>query len=757
MRFLHLEDNPADAQLVREFLLAEWPDCEVVATDNRGGFAEQLESGGAFEIILSDFNLGAFDGLEALALSRRLAPRTPFIFLSGTIGEDRAIAAVRAGAHDYVLKERIKQLVPAIRRALRDREELARRREAEEAQRRFVALLEHTPDLVGLAALNGHLFYLNRAGRRMLRLPENTDPGLFTIEDFHPPEVMRMIQQQALAEAVRHGTWSGETTLLTRDGTLVPVSQVIIAHKSADDTPEFYSTVIRDISAAKVAERRIREQADLINKARDAIVVSDLAGRITLWNQGAERIFGWSEEEVRGRRWAELFGEAGSAAESRTDDSRSDAEVRSKDGRRLVIDRRLTVIRDEAGKPVSHLSICTDITERKQLEDQFLRAQRLESIGMLAAGIAHDLNNVLAPILMAAPMLRERTTHPGDLKLIAAMEKSAERGAGLVRQILGFAQGAGGEHRPLQIKHLIREIADVIGETFPKNIRLATHCPNDLWLIKANPTQIHQVILNLSVNARDAMPAGGDLRLSASNALLDEAAAVALEGGRAGAYVRLEVADTGTGMTPEILARIWEPFFTTKGAGQGTGLGLPTVRGIVQSHNGFMSLATTPGRGTTFQIHLPAEHTVLGAEPGRHPVELPRGQGELVLVVDDEGGVRDLATAILMRHGYRVLAAESGLDALALFVPRSQEISLIVTDLNMPALDGLAFSGIIRRLNPATRILMMSGMDPAAAPGKLGPPKDAPFLPKPFSVPALLTAVHRTMHPDELPGASPER
>lgn len=753
MRILHLEDNPTDAQLVREFLLAEWPGCEVVTTDSRGAFTEQLERGG-FEIVLSDFNLGSFDGLEALELSRRFAPFAPFIFLSGTIGEDRAIAAVRAGAHDYVLKERIKQLVPAIHRALRDREELARRQEAEEAQRRFVAILEHTPDLVGLAALNGHLFYLNQAGRRMLRLPDNTDAGLFTIEDFHPPEVMRMIQQEALAEAVRHGTWSGETTLLARDGTLVPVSQVIIAHKSPDGTPEFYSTVIRDISAAKAADRRIREQADLINKARDAIVVSDLADRITLWNQGAERIFGWTEAEVRGRRWAELFGGAGEPTDPGADDWRANAEVRSKDGRRLVIDRRLTVIRDDEGKPVSHLSICTDITERKLLEDQFLRAQRLESIGMLAAGIAHDLNNVLAPILMAAPMLRERTTHPADLKLIAAMEKSAERGAGLVRQILGFAHGAGGEHRPLQVKHLIRDIADVISETFPKNIRLTTQCPNDLWLISANPTQVHQVILNLSVNARDAMPAGGDLRISASNCLLDEAAAAALENGRAGAYVRLEIADTGTGMAPEILARIWEPFFTTKGAGKGTGLGLPTVRGIVQSHHGFMSLATAPGRGTTFQIHLPAEHTASGAEPGRHPVELPRGQGELVLVVDDETSVRDLATAILMRHGYRVLAAASGLDALALFVPRSNEVSLIVTDLNMPALDGLAFSGIIRRLSPAVRILMMSGMAPSAAPGKARPTKDTPFLAKPFSVAALLTAVHHTLHPDELPGAS---
>lgn len=625
--------------------------------------------------------------------------------------------------------------------------ELVRRHEAEEAQRRFVAILEHTPDLVGLASVNGQVFYLNQAGRRMLRLPDEADIGFSSFRDFRPPAALAQLIDEAIPAAIRDGSWSGETTLLARDGTLVPVSQVLIAHKALDGTTEFFSTVIRDITASKESGRRLREQADLLNKARDAIVVSDLSGRITFWNQGAERIFGWTAAEARGQTLNELFGLAEEPRDPALDDWRGDVKVRSKDGHLLIMDRRLTVIRDEQGNPVSHLSISTDITARKQLEEQFLRVQRLESIGMLAAGIAHDLNNVLAPILMAAPMLRERTVHPGDLKLIAAMEKSAERGAGLVRQILGFAHGAGGEHRPLQMKHLIRDIANVITETFPKNIRLETQCPNELWVIEGNPTQVHQVILNLCLNARDAMPGGGTLRLAAENFILDEAGAAAIEGGRPGTYARLEISDTGTGIPPGNLARIWEPFFTTKGEDKGTGLGLPTVRGIVQSHNGFITLDTAPGRGTTFRIYLPATANTPKAEPGRHAVALHRGRGELVLIVDDETSVREITTTILMHHGYRVLVAEGGLDALALFVPRSNEVGLIISDLNMPGLDGVAFAGIIRRLSPTTRFLLMSGMAPNSSAPKTSDLAGATFLPKPFTVEALLGAVHRSLHP----------
>jgi PAS domain S-box-containing protein len=757
MKILHLEDDRDDATLIHELLVGEWPRCEVKVVDSRADFVAELGHPG-YDVILSDFNLGSFTGLEALKLALERSPGVPFIFLSGTIGEDRAIEAVQAGAHDYVLKDRMKRLVTAIQRALRESEEYRKRRTAEEAQRRFVAILESTPDFVGLAGLNGRVFYVNHAGLKMIGLPEGHDPGLLSIGDFHPAGARTQLLEVNIPAALRDGTWSGESVLLNRDGRPIPVSQVIIAHKTPDGTVEYLSTVMRDISASREAERRIREQAELLNKARDGIVVSNPAGRITFWNQGAERIFGWTAAEALGRHRDELFGfaligggkeEAGRAFTE--DDWRGEVRLHDKQGRPLVVDNRVTVIRHETGQPASHLSICTDITAKKQLEDQFLRVQRMESIGMLAAGIAHDLNNVLAPILMCAPVLREHVSDPGALKMLSSIEKSAERGAGLVRQILGFAQGVSGAPQLVQVKHIMRELGSVVRETFPKNIRFEDHVPGDLWTIRANPTQVHQILLNLCVNARDAMPQGGALRLSAENCTLDEFSALTIEGARSGAWLVLQVQDSGSGIPPEVLAHIWEPFFTTKEAGKGTGLGLPTVRGIVESHNGFIALRTEPGRGTTFRVFLPATDAASGKASSAHPFP-SRGNGELILVVDDEPTVRDMTATILARHGYRVLVAGDGSEAVALFAPRSTEIRLVVTDVSMPFLDGAAVASVVRRINPGVKILAVSGMEAGDRKTPKSPGFADAFLLKPFKIETLLDAVHKMLEAGTAPG-----
>ncbi len=748
MKILHLEDNLDDATLVREVLHEEWPHCDVLVVDNREDFTRQVQQGG-HDLILSDFTLMAFNGLEALKLARRSTPETPFIFLSGTIGEDRAIEAVHAGAQDYVLKDNMRRLVTAIRRALGESEERRQRQSAEEALRRFAAILESTPDFVGMAALDGRVFYVNRAGLRMTGHKESQDPGLLSMGDFHPPAIADRIRQEYIPIALHEGSWVGETALISGDGGEIPVSQVIIAHKDAGGGVEYLSTVMRDLSAFKEAERHIREQADLINKARDAIIVSDLNGRITFWNHGAGRVFGWTPLEAIGRLGVELLGEAAladseEAGKALVEDGewRGELQLRNKDGELLVIENRVTMIRDAEGRPTSRLSIATDITERKKIEEQFLRAQRLEGIGMLAAGIAHDLNNVLAPILMIAPVLRERATNPADTRMLTNLEKSAERGAGLVRQILGFAQGISGQPQITQVKHIMRDLSAVIRQTFPKNIQFQESAAVDLWAVKANPTQIHQVLLNLCVNARDAMPKGGRLDLTAENTVFDELGASAVEDARPGAYVVLQVEDTGSGIPPDIRKRIWNPFFTTKEASKGTGLGLSTVLGIVKEHHGFVSLKTEVGRGSTFQVYLPAVE--VGREDLAEPLpnEVPRGNGELILVVDDDASVREVTTVILAHHGYRVLGAGDGAEAVALLAPRSAEVSLVITDLQMPHLDGAALASVVLRLNPAMPILAISGMGSgrSAASSKRFA---GDFLLKPFKAGELLATVDR--------------
>jgi nitrogen-specific signal transduction histidine kinase len=407
-----------------------------------------------------------------------------------------------------------------------------------------------------------------------------------------------------------------------------------------------------------------------------------------------------------------------------------------------------TLVCNDPDRTMARPDAGPEVAAKRRLDEQFLRAQRLESIGMLASGIAHDLNNVLAPIILAAPVLREHAINPDDLRIIASLEKSAERGVELVRQILAFTQGVAGGHQLVEVKPLLKETTSVIGETFPKNIRLECDVDADLWSIMANPTQIHQVLLNLCVNARDAMPDGGVLSLRAENCLLDERGAKKIEGSTAGAWVVLHVEDNGMGIPPEVLAHIWEPFFTTKDASKGTGLGLSTVRAIVEHHRGFVSLKTQLGRGTTFRVYLPAaEIPAKGGQLDPVRPSAARGNGELVLIVDDEAQIRDITGAILSRHGYRVLMAGDGSEAVALFAARSNEISVVVTDMSMPNLDGSVLANIVQHLNPKVKILAMSGLSSGGGDSKNRRFNGA-FLFKPFKVEALLDAVAKLLHPE---------
>jgi PAS domain S-box-containing protein len=608
MKILHLEDNPQDAGRVRELLTGEWPGCQIQAAGTREAYLEALRAGG-LDFILSAFTLAAFDGPTALRLAKEHAPAVPFVFLSGTIGEERAIEAVREGAADCVQKAHLKRLIPAVQRVLREKREQVQRQAAEAALRTseetYRLLFEQAYDGICIAEADGRLINVNRRACEMLGYTREEFLGKNFGDFIMPWEHARM--QAGLARLATDGAGMNEYYFRRKDGS------TLVGETSTRVLPGGrVMGIMRDLTGRHAAERRIREQADLLNHAHDAIIVTDLEGRITLWNRGAEKIYGWSTAEAIGQTSAGLFGLEAAAAftdafrsAATTGDWRGELSLHNRQGRPLIVRLNLTTILDDDGRPKARLGISTDITATKALEEQFLRVQRLESVGLLAAGIAHDLNNMLAPILMGSAMVRQHVKDPADIKLLASMEKSAERGAGLVRQILGFAHGVGGPPQPVQLKHVARDIIAVVEETFPKSITFEYHVPTNLWVINANPTQIHQVLLNLCVNARDAMPRGGTLRLRAENVMLDDRAATALKGAQPGSYLMLEIGDTGTGIPPDALERIWEPFFTTKAAGSGTGLGLSTVRGIVEKHFGFIDLQTTAGHGTTFRVRLP--------------------------------------------------------------------------------------------------------------------------------------------------------
>lgn len=589
---LHVEDSPADAELIATLLKEEWPDCHIQRVFTREAFVAALEQD-RFDIILSDFSLPRFDGPSALALARERARDIPFIFLSGTIGEDNAVDALRRGATDYVLKDRPARLVSAIRRALEEVRELQRRRRAE-----------------------------------------------------------------------------------------------------AD----------------------LREHAELLDKAHDAIVVTDLERRIRYWNQGAERAFGWRSDEVVGRHAAELFGLAGLAQfdDARRnivgDDWHGEIRLNHRDGRPLVLDSRVTVIRDAKSEVKSHLIISNDITEQRKLEQQFLRAQRLESIGVLAGGIAHDLNNVLAPVLIGVTLVRQKVRDPEVQRLMDVLEASVQRGAGLIRQVLAFARGTEGERVELQPKLIIREVITLLKETLPKSIAVRADLAPDLATIEADATQLSQVLMNLCVNARDAMPDGGELSIRARNVVKTDLPDEPPPADAPKTHVEIAVKDTGCGIPPEIIERIFDPFFTTKGAGKGTGLGLSTTLGIVKTHGGFIDVRSTLDKGTEFLLHFPVARQ--HSDQCKAPVEAqpPRGRGAMVLVIDDENAVRDSIAALLSSFGYVPITAADGTTGLALFRQRQKEIRAAIVDMMMPGIQGTEVLRQVRKLNPTIGLVAISGI-----------------------------------------------
>ena len=357
-------------------------------------------------------------------------------------------------------------------------------------------------------------------------------------------------------------------------------------------------------------------------------------------------MYGWTSEEVIGRDVRDLlhvnvkkFEEAHGLVLD-LGEWYGELQYHTRSRGDITVEARWTLIRDDDGQPQSVLIINTDITEKKKIEAQFLRAQRMESIGTLAGGIAHDLNNILAPILMSIDILKDMSESEQALEILNTIDLSAKRGADIVRQVLSFARGLEGERIEIQPKHLLKDLEKIIKDTFPKDIKLRFTLPTDIHTIMGDPTQVHQILLNLAVNARDAMPNGGNLSVSAENCLLDEHYAATHLDARPGRYVMISVTDSGTGIEPELMDKIFEPFFTTKELSKGTGLGLSTVMAIVKSHGGVVNVYSEPSRGTTFKVYLPVMETLAEGFLAR-PEEsgFPRGNGETILIVDDEDSI----------------------------------------------------------------------------------------------------------------------
>ncbi len=646
------------------------------------------------------------------------------------------------------LEEKTQQLEETNRALQRD---VAERKQTEislrESEERFRQLAENINELFWITNPGKQeIVYLSPAfekiwGRPCLDIGCSLSAWLQMI---HPDDRARMAD--AIRKKQRLGTYDETYRILRPDGSTRWVRDR--AFPVLDHTGQCYRLVgtAEDVTESRRTEGRFRH---LVESNIQGIFFWKKGCGITEANEAFLRMIGHTAEDVAAGElrldritppeYADADARAARQIAERGVCEPYEKEYVRKDGRRVTV---LLGSARFADDPDEGVGFAVDRTERKKLEQQFLRVQRMEGIGTLAGGIAHDLNNVLGPIIMSLELLEMHFRDAASRELLAVIGASARRGADMVRQVLSFARGVEGRRVQVQVKHLIQEIERIANDTFLKHIRVHISIARDLAVVHGDPTQIHQVLLNLCLNARDAMPKGGALHISAENIVLDEQYAASNIDAHPGPYIVIEVEDNGLGISSEILDKIFDPFFTTKEVGKGTGLGLSTAQAIVKSHRGFIRVSSEAGRGTKFQVYLPAytgpeQETALPA-----PTKLPRGNGERVLVIDDEAAVREITRQTLESFGYRVLLAPGGSEAVTAFAANWTDIALVITDMMMPHMDGSTVIQILRKIDPAVRIIGTSGLAANNATMALGVKQ---FLMKPCTAEVLLGAVRQAL------------
>ncbi|MDZ7991467.1 MAG: PAS domain S-box protein [Nostoc sp. EfeVER01] len=581
-------------------------------------------------------------------------------------------------------------------------------------------------------------------------LPSNTLCP--TVEDYfnliHPAD--RESVAATIARMIEEGKGSIEYRIIWPDGSLHWLNCKGQVYYNEIGEPIRIIGTNRDITERKLAEQKISEQAALLDIATDAILVRDFQSQILFWNKGAERMYGWLSTEVIGKDLYEILYPVGihqqlqEPLKSVIESGSWQGELHkvTKSGQKIIVESRWTLMRDSAGDPKSILTVDTDITQKKQLEEQFFRTQRLESLGTLAGGIAHDLNNILTPILAAAQLLQGKFFQDEERsgQLLRLIESNAKRGAALVKQVLSFARGYKGEPTIIQVQYLISEIIQIAKQTFPKSIEFSTIIPEDICAIAGDTTQLHQVLMNLLVNARDALPDGGNINISVENKFIDEAYTRMNLDAKVGHYIVITVTDNGIGIPPKILDRIFEPFFTTKEVNKGTGLGLSTALGIIRSHDGFIKVSSNVGRGSKFDLFLPAVEATHSFKI--EDLDLLPGEGELILVVDDEAQIREITTIILENHNYKILTASNGIEAIALYAQHKHQINAVLMDLMMPEMDGITAIRTLRKMNNQLQIIACSGLNSMEVFAQAADVNVQVVLSKPYTARELLNSLH---------------
>jgi len=658
--------------------------------------------------------------------------------------EESQAAAVSMMADAVRHREKAEQAYEELKR------EMTERRMLEEKFREQASLLDKAQDAILAHDLEHRITYWNKGAERLYGWSAQEVAGGSVAELLYKdPEAF----QRASEQVIQTGEWVGELHQKGKDGR----SLVIVGHwtlvRDAAGQPKSVLAINTDITGRKKTDEALKMQGRVLESMAEGVTVCDEDGIIVFSNDSCNTMYGYDSGELIGQHYAVIRNLPQAEGRQAMDDLfcvlrekgawMGEMNSRKKDGAAFITRSRISVLEIDGVR--SFVAVVEDITEKKNMEAQFLRSQRMESIGRLASGIAHDMNNILTPIFISSFMLRRKMPPEEFEKMLANIESNAQRGADLIKQLLTVNCDISGQRHVVQTNDLASDMMKIMSGTFPKNITLSATMPEDVWPVIGDPTQLHQVLLNLCVNARDAMPAGGILKLTTENTRLDENFAAMNVDAVPGPYVRIRVSDTGEGIPADVIDKIFDPFFTTKETGKGTGLGLSTVLGIVKSHQGFVNLRSRVSEGSTFEVYLPAAPDAVAAAAAAPTMQAPRGQGEMILVVDDEEIIREVVQKTLLAHGYRVLTAGDGTEAIAQFSQHRGEVKAVLTDIMMPFMDGVTLSRTLKKMDPTIQIIATSGMgsakgrqDKAAALASL---QINTFLNKPYSANEILTAI----------------
>jgi PAS domain S-box-containing protein len=771
LRILHLEDDAKDADIVREVLEAGGIACQITRVETREDFIASLEACG-FDMILADLSLPSFDGLSALQLAVERCPDVPFIFVSGTLGEDVAIEAVKTGATDYVLKERLSRIVSSVHRGLREAREKAERKRAEHRLRRSEAFLAEGQRISrtgswGWVLSSGKVVWSEEQSRMLGFEPGREEPSVdLFLTAVHAADRSRVQQTLAVARREKRG-YSIDYRIVLPDGAIRHLRSIgrPVAGE-AGEVDEYIGTTT-DVTERVQAEAALVARQELLDLAQKAARAAAFEWRVgagegeNRWSRDLDAMHGLEPGIYDGtfESWKDLVHpedwEAVNDMLKRAEESgevAAEYRVVHPDGAVRWLQAKGRMFFNDEGRPVRIVGFMLDVTERRHAEEELRRleqrlrqAQRLEGLGTLAEGIAHDFNNILGAILGYGEMaLRDAPRGSRLRRDVESIVAAGERGRALVDRVLMFSRGSVGERIAVHVEGVIREALDLVVATLPQGVAIETALEAGRAAMQGDPTQVHQVLMNLATNAIQAMPSGGTLRVSLKTVRADAERTATIGTIAAADYIVLEVGDSGTGIPPEIVDRIFDPFFTTKEVNVGNGLGLSLVHGIVMELGGGIDVASTVGSGSTFTVYLPRagdapDDLADAAQP------MPQGDGQRVLVVDDEEPLVKLTTETLGDLGYAPIGFTSSTAALAAFRADPDGFDAVITDERMPGMSGAALIRALRGIRRSVPIVLVSGYVGGMVTSRAYNEGANEVLKKPLSTQDLATSLARVL------------